>query len=756
MRADADLGYDRHRAVDNTGAGHEVQRVSPNPFFTSDSERRVYASMDALQNETLTAVYEGVLHLWMSVSAPNIAEREIEYRLWEMACEWLHRIGNALDARVPAAKEIHNVKVYVEFRDCATSNTSDKKPALADLISKCVIESHSERDACRVVFEAGFLNGFRIAENIAERIFVRTISRAFLHLLGEENYDEESSTIEALIVQNDQARSFHLFHAQNFTDYVRDTLPKDLVAIAPIDEAAAKLGLGWRAINSGQGNKIEGREACTIFLGKVVDVSLAEVSDILTRFDRLSTLTRLVSNSEKARAEEEHWKRTSAALLGLHGDKSGAVDRYIEEMSKFAGAGIASRILCEIALCVCPADGGARLSDIELSKLIARAAMVFHFGGLSNAIHYNALAPELTISPLGDILFRDEFGISVVNPMLSRMSGNKFITNAPLQKKNYESPEVIAVAKEKISDEFWEIWRSEMGFDFDEARNIIGTLEDKGIEDHAAILTMKQSVYLSLVRSDKVPETSARKFLKQFSLVTRPKWDKPPTGFQRRDIYPWRFGRRLSFVTRPILNVDDSDNPLLIIAPGALRKGFVYVFDGAYNGHLEQSFFRTNAMKNNWWGKAREGHTFNADVAKALADVDWQVRKNIGIPEILNRQIARDFGDVDVLAWNPGTGEVLVIECKDLSAARNYSEISALLSDYQGIESNGQADRLRKHLNRVSLLQNNRSQLQHFTGVEAPRIVSCLVCSGVVPMQYAKIDALADTRVGTIEEILTL
>ncbi len=46
VRADADRGYDRHCAVDNTGTWHEVQHVSPNPFFSSESARRVYASMD--------------------------------------------------------------------------------------------------------------------------------------------------------------------------------------------------------------------------------------------------------------------------------------------------------------------------------------------------------------------------------------------------------------------------------------------------------------------------------------------------------------------------------------------------------------------------------------------------------------------------------------------------------------------------------------------------------------------------------------
>ena len=104
-------------------------------------------------------------------------------------------------------------------------------------------------------------------------------------------------------------------------------------------------------------------------------------------------------------------------------------------MSKCTGAGIASRILCEIAVCVCPLENGALLSSIEMSKLIARAALIVRIGGLSDAIYYNALAPEITISQLGDILCRDEFGSLVVKPMLSRMMGDTIMCQCPIAGK---------------------------------------------------------------------------------------------------------------------------------------------------------------------------------------------------------------------------------------------------------------------------------------------------------------------------------
>ena len=757
VRADSDHGYDRHRAIDNTGAWHDVQNVSPNPFFSSESARRLYASMDDVQKDVLTSVYEGTSHLWISIETPNITERGVTYRLWEMANEWLHRIGRELDELAVNLAKNANVKVYVEFQDTDPPNKPGNKPKIEDLSPLCVITEHEQQDACKAVFNAGFLSGFGIAENIAEQLFALTLTRAFLHVLDRKRIDHEAEEIARRVVQNQEARSFHFFHAQHYLDYVRDSLPKTLVNIDKIDDAAAKIGLGWRVIEKNQGGKIEGREECTRFLNKVVDVLLSEISGMLAAFDRVSTLKRLVANSEKASVEEDHWRRTSAAIIGLHGHNEGTIDRYVEQVSKFAGAGITSRVLAEIALCVCPQDDGAQISDIELSKLIARAALTVRIGELSNAIYYNALPPEITISPLGDILFRDDFGELVVQPMLSRALGDKFIENAPVQKKNYEEPGVIPTTQDKFEPEFWYAWKIEMGFDLDEARNIIGALEDKGIADQKVTFTLKQSEYLSTVCSNEVPDNNARKFLEQFTLSTRRRWEKPPNNFDVDDIEPWRFGRRLSFVTRPILKVDESDDPLLLITPSALRKGFIYVLDGAYSGRLKQSFFQSEEMRDAWWGKASEGHSFNADVTRRLAGEGWQTRGNIGLPELLNRKLEKDFGDVDVLAWRQDREEIFVIECKDLSFARNYSEIAALLSDYQGKDdSKGKPDKLKMHLTRVSMLEDNVDQLQRFTGIQSLKVVSCLVCSGIVPMQYAKIEALAETHVGSIEEIMAL
>ena len=756
IRAYADSGYDRHRAVDHLGRWHEVQRVSSEPLFVSESSQKLYASISDTDSGILTSVYEGTRLYWASIKTPNLVDKSIEYRLWEMINEWLHRIGKEIDLQTKYLKDSASLNVYIEFQDDDSAKEYRAKPDVESLMSSCAIESNEETNSCTLIFGHGFISGFSIAENIAENLFVLNLSKAYLEILGCKYSQFKAESVTKRVVKNQQARSFHIFHAQHFIDYVRDTLTEELVVINEIDDAAAKLGLGWRAMDKEQGNRIEGRDKCTKFLNTIVGILIDEVSESLNLYDRIHTLQRLIINCEKADVENTHWKRTAAAIIGLHGDSVETINQYVEQSSKFTGASIASRVLIEIALCACPLSNGKQISDIELSKLLAKISLVIRIGGLSNAIRFNALPPVITISSLGDILFKDDFGDLVVQPMLSRVLGDKFVSDAPSQRKNYDDPGFITSTKDRIDSEFWDVWLHEMQFDLDAARHIIGALEDKAISDHTAILMLTKTEYMATVCSDEVSAEVASHFLNQFSLATRPSWEKVPKSFLIKDIYPWEFGRRLSFVTRPILNVNNGTDPLLFIPPAALRKGFAHVVDGAYYGRLEQSFFRTEKMRNDWWGNAREGHSFNAKVTKCLSDAGWETRENIGLPEIFNQKTERNFGDVDVLAWRKDREEILIIECKDLSFARNYSEIASLLSDYQGVDIDGKADSLKKHLNRFHKLQDMIEKVAFFTGIHNPKLISCLICSGVVPMQYAKVEALNGTYVGSVNEVISM
>jgi len=749
LRADVHQSYDRHSAWDPRGQWHDAQRLDSRPIFPSESRSRLYACLDALSEKRLVAFYKGRRSLWLELSTPNIPSSELHFDLWKMATEWLHRVGKALDDVIEDGISL-GVKIIIEDTQSSMDEAEAEIPKTP--IHYCSIELQRSAPFAELTFSPGFMNSFRDPKNIGESAVVEGMLRAFLSLAGIEDSNIFAKNLQTEIVRNDDARSFHIFHAHELIDHLQDQLSKNLLAPNLIDDAITRLGLGWRA-HQEDSDIIHGKNDCTYFLNNVVAILAEDILTTLRNFDRHAIVDRLLLNCLGAMRNEQRWKKTSGAVIGLHGDEPDTRSAIAYQLSEFAGASICSRIMIEMALCTCPLENGVIPAEMELGELLSKISLLIRIGGLSDGIYYNALQPLIKISPLGDILFRDDFGEKVVEPTLVHAIGDSFVGGAPWQRQNYSAPKWNESTREQFGEEFWQAWLAETGVDIDETRNILDAIEWRAIQEQKPILKMHKKEFFR-VFSGIAEETTLVRFIKQFELASRPRWDIPPEGFSRKDLSPWRFGRRLSLVTRPLIRMDDSDDSLLIIAPSMLRHGVYYVLRSAYAGTLDQSFFVSDIMRNKWRGRAGEGHTFNYKVASFFEKSGWSVREGVSIPELLKRRIGKDYGDIDILAWSPEDNLICIGECKDLSQARNYSEIAALLSDYQGKMKAGKPDKLLRHLERIRILMDNNQELTDFTGIHSPIVVSALFTSGVVPMQYAKIDALKNTYVGSVDGFL--
>ncbi|SNT46988.1 hypothetical protein [Pseudomonas nitroreducens] len=749
VRAKADQARDFHIATDIYGEPHCVERFHKNPLFPNQADARIYVSLDYLEQRKLVAVCEGTATIWVHLETPAIESRDLIYRLWEMLAM---RVAHIVDALAEVAALQNTYEFLYRFED--PEEDIERPNASATLApDDCVRFEITSEQSATIYLEAGFTQAFRTPANIAERAIVKATLQAIQSLSGGALSSRLATEALRTILPNEHGRQFHLMHAHAFTDYISSTLPSKALEVDDIDSARLRLGLGW-SVHDGD-NTVSGATECSTLLNSLVDKRVEHVTAQLGRLDRTNLIQRLLINHVVGEVAEQLWKRTSGAVLGIHGDTPNTRRTVVEQLSKSAAAQISSRVLIEMALCAAPLSGGREAANLEIESLLAEIRLLIRLGSLSDGIYYGVLDPHLRISPLGDILLTDEFSNNVVEPMLSTAMGDRYVRSAPGQKRYYSAPTTVDSTVQLLEPEFVRAWDTEMGFTVDDARRMIDLLEDEGIERQTPVLSLTRSQLVKLLSSTCATD-KVNQFLERFSLVSRPKWDIPPDGFKGREILPWRFGRRLSVVTRPILQVDLAEDSLFMVAPSLVRTGFFYVLRGAHSGTIDQEFFSSPAMRDAWWGKANEGHTFNAEVAQKLRNAGWQTEENIEISAILKRKLERDYGDVDVLAWRDGVDEVLVIECKDLTFRRNYSEIAALLSDYRGERKNGKPDKLLRHLNRVDRLEQSLLELGRYTGIDAPKIKSCLVVGGLVPMQFASVPALQGTFVGDAEALLTL
>ena len=222
-----------------------------------------------------------------------------------------------------------------------------------------------------------------------------------------------------------------------------------------------------------------------------------------------------------------------------------------------------------------------------------------------------------------------------------------------------------------------------------------------------------------------------------FALVPRARWDEgSPAGAKARDWWPWRYNRRLSIMRCPLVQLSKELDPFVIVAPSILA-GTLHYLHGAAFGDLPDTLFDSQEMAA-CIGRAadRNGHEFAHRVAERFRELRWKTMREVRLTRFGGDKW---LGDVDVLAWQPSTGVVYVVECKSLRFDRTCGEIGERLLEYSAGTVGGKHSPLQKHLNRVSFLEENRSRLAAVVGIPVDQLQlrSALVMQQLVPMLFS-------------------
>jgi hypothetical protein len=385
------------------------------------------------------------------------------------------------------------------------------------------------------------------------------------------------------------------------------------------------------------------------------------------------------------------------------------------------------------------------------------AFLMFHLGGCSDAIQKGVMEPEIQIAPNGNILTHAGFQDEIVEPFGRQFATVHLEHETSSYEKHFETVKALPSVDGTFPEQFLNAVKREFGLSIDELRGFRDALEQFALEQRRSVFVVRKEEIISYCATSKLTNSEvAKAMLDQFELWPRQSWDTTPKGFKSKDWYPWRFGRRLSLIWRPLLRLEGGGNPRYVLSPGLIGTNLIHVLRLYHEGLVPTDQCRTTTMKR-WVGEEvnRRGHAFANKVFEAMRSVGYQARLETKISSLLNEKLTRDFGDVGVLAWRPAGRIVLAIECKDLRLAKTPNEIAEQLNQFTGqVLFNGERDDLLKHLDRCDLLNKRSQVVAENIGMKGQDIeVKTVVCfSHPVPMQYVR-KRLPDVTFTTIEEL---
>ena len=735
---------DSHAALAPDGKSWiPVQRMTTNPVLREDDNLPIFISARHASEAVWLGCVEVSGHPWW-VSCSERPESDWHGRLvhmvWNMTLNWLLRLAEIVAEKLPSGPgrpivyQLRFPRIHEFTTEYPKGATEHPPPAVRVARDHVSIDCHPE-----------YLRNFAGTDNVAERLMVAAMLRGAYRWFGRPLPEEaEISAIVHGIVGSREAR----FVAMTPTItperaiYGAVSIPKPRFPGAE-DLAWSCLDLARRAGWTEPAGPVP-RSSAKGLLGRAVDTLWKEVRTRLLELDRRNLVERSLLNFAAIQRERLEWDTFSPAMFTMSADEVDLLRANDVREARRALAAVASRVIAEMAVCTSPATGGGICTDVDLDYLIADMATLLGCAVQSDAMYHGLSREDLVVRPNGSFGF-DSAILATVYPYMTSLRERAFRDAADRPRSAAESPHESGLDDPGFNNAFV----AEFGLSLEQYGEFAVRTADELVHRRVPFSWLPRSEVLR--RLAEVGAAEPERTLAALVLLPRPKWDEDdPIGAMRRDWYPWRFGRRLSVLRRPLVQLTTGLDPEVLIMPTLLAANQRYLLE-ARSGRLPESLFDSAEMRA-WIGDAanRHGHAFNHKVAGRLKELGWSVRAELMMTELGG---GSELGDIDVLAWHPDTGPIYAIECKRLMFDRTVGEIGERLNDYKASSRDGQRTPIQKHLDRLTFLKEKRVELGGLTGIPDTLVQSrsALVTDYLTPMQFSEdvkgeLDVVVDYR----------
>lgn len=752
-------GWDLHALPFIDGTFISVQRKSAESYFPNESDKAQYVAIEAVRMGYLLGAWVGKKCIWWLLvdNEKTDLSRDVVYRIWDAIINWFELAVPAFENH---CQELQNNAVLIVL-DLNNAHSEQQEPVAESILwSSISVSSDKNTSTIRVTITDQFFAGFRNPRNIAERILISAITVGVLEFAGRSGDKKEIDDLIQKIVPDENARYIHFFEAVHFREYIQHYDKAEKLLIDDADVARSKLGLGWLVRNKADGDSFSTADESVKFLNAVVDAIWKRMKIKLHNLDRENLIKRTLWHIEGVEAEKVMWQRTIRAVLALRDYKDAPRMVALKHIARCNAAEIALRLISEMAISECPLSGGKAVGKLDLTPLMSDVLMMFHLGGCSDAIKKGVMEPDIKISPCGDVLTHIGFREEIVEPYGMQFESAYLDHEAEFYEKHYKAFEPVMTTRGILNDVFLDAFESEFGFSFDALRGFRDSLENFATEKKSCVSVASKKEILSVcAKTGLTSPENAETILVTFSLWPRKSWNSTPKGFDSVDWYPWRFGRQLSLVRRPIVCIEEGTNPRYVISPGLFGQCMVHTARRYYEAEMEAPKCKSIAMRQ--WINAetfRKGHAFEKAVCEKFKNSGYEALLGQKVTTLINDKLEQDYGDVDVFAWKPGENSFLAIECKDLKMAKTANEIAEQLNRFSGqILPNGERDNLLKHIDRCNIMRSRSADIAKTVGGYNGKSISIrgVVCfSKPVPLQYMA-SRFPDISFVTIDNIIS-
>ncbi|MAL11038.1 MAG: hypothetical protein CMF74_15405 [Maricaulis sp.] len=609
--------------------------------------------------------------------------------------------------------------------------------------------------SCKIELSADWHRFLFRPDNLAERHVAARFIEAYFRLIGIGTDGVDFDQLALSAVGSPNYRWRHIIEAKTPVEHIKHSgLAGEFREISPSAGTLVQFSSCWKVRAREDGPRIEGRDDCLRFASQYYGHLLDTLITRARGYDREAILGYALAALQSAEGELSHWSATASAMRAIHGVE-GDQELSMERRSEAYGVIRSSSIILEIAHSEAGKDGDRIPGHLDFEELQALALMVFEVADLNAGIAYNQIESRIHISPTGELLSNHEFEERTLQVSGQQINLRNRLTDAEryiarFQEKETSEPE--ATFSRAVEAEFGTPWEGVVDLSIASAH-----VAD---ERREGILKLRKSELVAeLAKFEPLKGVDLAPAIDRLSMIRRPSWLERPNDWTPNDIDLGRLGRRFAPISRPIVPLDEDDDPLLLISPAAIFRSVMFSLGGAMDGSLQNEYWLSREMRHYSSNAGRlAGNRFNQRVADALSALGLEAQAEVKPSACLNVKATpevKKLGDIDSLAIDRVANTVWIVEAKDLQVCRTLGEAARRLSDYRGlIDGRGQRDKLRRHLDRVSFIRANAHLLCKRLGLTStPTVKGLVIVRAPQPFADMAVTVGEDARSVMFEEL---
>lgn len=578
-----------------------------------------------------------------------------------------------------------------------------------------------------------WFNLVQLEDNQADRtLLIATLSALFLLLPKDQRPNKQS--VEKITDQYAPLGSKTMLHKYSQTEGV--FLDSSNLPTARI-ESEPEISLILNNLVHKAGIKLPVGEITDIKLknqisNQIVSYFFSEVQRLIRLFPTEDLLMEILELNEAVWQKKQSDAAKLPALLSCFENIEITRDELIEKSMQLETAATAHRSLIEFIIST-PSSGNKKVNDQDTDMMLALSKEITSWGMLSDDLDSGLNDIALGILESGRIGTGKYFNNQILRPYAEKKR-NEHIEQRIAEYGNKEDNETREDLEQQNLDT---IYLAEFGITKTDLNSIVFYLHLLNLESKQAIMQIEyKALVKDLAKELELEEKIIKNGLAVFCLENRKFWNKIQAEFDKTDIYPWRYNRRLSYLRRPLIKLKQKEITAIYYGHRQLILSFQYLEDSIATGRYRAV---STEMKTHI-GKIlkKRGDDFNNEIftwlKKQLSSKRYLVYKGVKLNKISKVRLEDNLGDVDLLIIEKSRKLFILVECKNVNAARTSVEFVSELNRFEG-------DWIEKHLKRHRWGIKNGDVLRDYyklNQADSYQVISIFVTNEVIPYSYIR------------------